>query len=174
MSKVSMYAFSAPTFTRMLKNLSAVLAKAETHAKAKGYDPAVLLSARLAPDMFPLTRQVQIASDTAKGAMARLAGHTAEVIEDTETSFAHLKARIAKTIAIVEGYSEAQLEGSDKREITIKTPSQELKFNGLDFLNAWALPNLYFHITTAYAILRHNGVELGKRDFVGAVPGMGG
>ncbi len=166
MSKVSMYAISAPTFTRMLKNLSAILAKAEAHAKAKNYDPAVLLSARLAPDMFPVLRQVQIAADTAKGAIARLAGHPPEAIEDTETNFAQLQARIAKTIAIVEGYNEAQLEGSEKREVTLKTPNGELKFSGLDFLNGWALPNLYFHITTAYAILRHNGVELGKRDYL--------
>jgi hypothetical protein len=166
MSKVSMYAFSAPTFTRMLRNLSAMLAKAEVHAKAKNYDPAVLLNARLAPDMFPLTRQVQIAADAAKGAIARLAGHAPEAIEDTETSFADLQARIAKTIAIVEGYSEAQLEGSDKREITIKIPNSELKFSGIDFLNTWALPNFYFHITAAYAILRHNGIELSKRDYL--------
>ena len=161
-----MHAFSAPTFARMLRNLSAILAKAEAHAKAKNYDPAVLLSARIAPDMFPLTRQVQIAADAAKGAMARLAGHEPEKIEDNETNFADLQARIAKTIAIVEGYSEAQLEGADKREISIKIPNSELKFNGLDFLNTWALPNFYFHITMAYAILRHNGVELGKRDFL--------
>lgn len=161
-----MHAFSAPTFTRMLRNLSAILAKAEAHAKAKNYDPAVLLSARIAPDMFPLTRQVQIAADAAKGAMARLAGHEPEKIEDNETNFADLQARIARTVAIVEGYSEAQLEGADKREISIKIPNSELKFNGLDFLNTWALPNFYFHITMAYAILRHNGVELGKRDFL--------
>ena len=161
-----MYAFSAPTFTRMLRNLSSILAKAEAHAKARNFDPSVLLGARLAPDMLPLTRQVQIAADTAKGAMARLAGHTPESIEDNETTFADLQARIAKTLAIVEGYSEAQLEGSDKREVSIKIPNNELKFSGIDFLNTWALPNFYFHITTAYAILRHNGVELGKRDFL--------
>lgn len=166
MSKVSMHAFSAPTFTRMLRNLSAILAKAEAHAKAKNIDPSVLLNARLAPDMFPLTRQVQIAADAAKGAIARLAGHTPESIEDKETTFAELQARIAKTISIVEGYSEAQLDGADKREIVIKIPDQELKFNGLDFVNTWALPNFYFHITMAYAILRHNGVDLGKRDFL--------
>jgi uncharacterized protein len=166
MSKVTMHAFSAATFTRMLKNLAAILAKAEAHAKAKGYDPAVLLNARIAPDMFPLTRQVQIAADAAKGAMARLANHAPEVIEDTETTFADLQTRVAKTIAIVEGYSEAQLEGAEKREITVKIPTGDLKFNGLDFLNTWALPNFYFHLTMAYAILRHNGVELGKRDFL--------
>ena len=161
-----MHAFSAPTFVRMLRNLSAMLGKAEAHAKAKNYDPAVLLNDRLAPDMFTLTRQVQIATDHAKGAMARLAGHAPEAIEDTETTFAELQSRIAKVIGIVEGYSEAQLEGSDKREITIKIPNAELKFTGIDYLNTWALPNFYFHVTMAYAILRHNGLDLGKRDFL--------
>jgi uncharacterized protein len=166
MSTISMHAISAPTFIRMLKNLSAILAKGEAHAAAKNFDAAILLNARLAPDMLPLTRQVQIASDVAKGAMARLANHEAEKIEDNETDFAQLQARVAKTIAIVEGYSAAQLEGSAAREVILKTPNGDLKMNGLDFLNGWALPNLYFHITTAYAILRHNGVEVGKRDFL--------
>jgi hypothetical protein len=166
MSKPSMHAFSAPTFARMLRNLSAMLAKAEAHAKAKSFDPAVLLNDRLAPDMFTLTRQVQIATDHAKGAMARLAGHVPEAIEDKEASFAELQARIAKVIGLVESYTETQLEGSDKRDITIKIPNAELKFNGLDYLNTWALPNFYFHVTMAYAILRHNGVDLGKRDFL--------
>ena len=166
MSKISMHALSAPVFARMLRNLSAMLAKAETQAKAKGYDPSVLLNARLAPDMFPLTRQVQIATDHAKGAMARLAGHAPETIEDTETTFAHLQARIAKVIALVEGYAEAKLEGSDKREVTIKIPGSELKFEGLTYLSGFALPNFYFHMACAYAILRHNGIELGKRDFL--------
>ncbi len=166
MSKISMHALSAPVFTRMLKNLAAILAKAETQAKAKNYDPSVLLNSRLAPDMFALTRQVQIATDHAKGAMARLAGHVPEAIEDTETTFAHLQARIAKTLALVAGYSEAQLEGSEKREVTIKIPGSELKFTGYDYLTGFALPNFYFHMTTAYAILRHNGIELSKRDFL--------
>lgn len=166
MSKVSMYAVSAPTFVRMLKNLSAMLGKAEAHAKAKNFDAAVLLNDRLAPDMFTLTRQVQIATDHAKGAMARLAGHAPEAIEDTETTIAQLQARIAKVIGIVEGYKPEQLEGAATREITIKIPSSELKFDGLSYLNSWALPNFYFHATMAYAILRHNGVELGKKDFL--------
>ncbi|MBL8536949.1 MAG: DUF1993 domain-containing protein [Hyphomonadaceae bacterium] len=166
MSQVSMHAFSAPTFARMLRNLSAMLAKAEAHAKAKNFDPAVLLNDRLAPDMFTLTRQVQIATDHAKGAMARLAGKQPEVIPDTDTTIADLQARIAKVIAIVESITPAQLEGADKREISIKIPNQELKFSGIDYLNGWALPNFYFHMTMAYAILRHNGVELGKRDFL--------
>jgi hypothetical protein len=166
MSQVSLYACSAPVFVRMLNNLSAMLANAEAHAKAKNYDVAVLLNARLAPDMFPLTRQVQIAADAAKGAMARLAGRQPEAIEDTETTLAQLQARIARTVAIVESYAERDFEGAATREITLKIPNGELKFIGGDFLNAWALPNFYFHIATAYAILRHNGVELGKRDFL--------
>jgi hypothetical protein len=166
MTKLSMHAVSAPTFTRMLRNLSAILAKAESCAKAKGYEPAALLNARLAPDMFPLTRQVQIATDQAKGCMARLAGHAPEAIEDNETTFPELQARIAKVIAIVEGYTEAQLEGSQTREVSVKIPDSELKFTGLEYVNTWALPNFYFHVTMAYAILRHNGVELGKRDFL--------
>jgi hypothetical protein len=166
MTKLSMHAITAPVFTRMLQNLAAILAKAEQQAKAKGYDPGVLLNARLAPDMFTLTRQVQIATDHAKGAMARLATHQPEAIEDTEATFAELKARIAKTLAIVESYKPEQLDGSETREITIKIPNAELKFNGLDYVNTWAMPNFYFHVTMAYAILRHNGIELGKRDFL--------
>lgn len=166
MSKVSMYAVSAPTFVRMLKNLSAMLSKAEAHAKAKNFDAAVLLNDRLAPDMFTLTRQVQIATDHAKGAMARLGGHVPETIEDTETTIAQLQARIAKVIGIVEAYKPEQLEGAAAREITIKIPGSELKFDGMTYLNSWALPNFYFHATMAYAILRHNGVELGKKDFL--------
>lgn len=166
MTKLTMHAVTAPVFTRMLKNLSAILAKAEQQAKAKGYDPAVLLNDRLAPDMLTLTRQVQIATDHAKGCMARLAGHTPESIPDTDTNFADLQARLAKVIGIVEGYKPEQLEGSEDREITIKIPNAELKFSGLDYVNGWALPNFYFHVTTAYAILRHNGIELGKRDFL--------
>jgi uncharacterized protein len=162
----NLHAFSATTFSRMLKNLSAMLTKAEAHAKAKNFDPAVLLNDRLAPDMFTLTRQVQIATDHAKGAMARLAGHAPEAIEDKETTIAELQARIAKVVAIVEGYKPEQLVGAETREISIKIPSQELKFSGLDYLNTWALPNFYFHLTMAYAILRHNGVDLGKRDFL--------
>ena len=166
MTKLSMHAISAPVFVRMLKNLSSMLAKGEQQAKAKGYDPAILLGARLAPDMLPLTRQVQIATDHAKGAMARLAGHTAEAIEDTETSFAQLQSRIQKVINIVEGYKEEQLVGSESREVTIKLPGTELKFDGLTYLTGFAFGNFYFHVTTAYAILRHNGSDLGKRDFL--------
>jgi hypothetical protein len=166
MTKLSMHAVSAPVFVRMLNNLSSILAKAEQQAKTKGYDPGVLLNARLAPDMFALTRQVQIATDHAKGCVARLAGHQVEAIEDTETTFAELQARIRKVLAIVEGYKPEQLDGSESREITIKIPNMELKFTGLDYVNQWAMPNFYFHVTTAYAILRANGIELGKKDFL--------
>ncbi len=166
MTKLSMHAISAPVFARMLRNLSAILTKAEAQAKSKGYDPAVLLNARLAPDMFALTRQVQIATDHAKGAVARLTGNTPEAIEDTETTFAELQARIAKVIAIVESLKPEAYEGSETREISIKIPTTELKFSGLDYINQWAMPNFYFHLVTAYDILRANGVELGKRDFL--------
>jgi uncharacterized protein len=165
-TKLSMHAISAPIFMGRLRSLSAILSKAEQQAKAKGYDPAVLLGDRLAPDMFTLTRQVQIATDHAKGCMARLAGKPPEAIEDTETSFADVQARIARVLALVESYQEADLVGSETREITIKIPNAELKFTGLDYVNQWAMPNFYFHITMAYAILRHNGIELGKRDFL--------
>lgn len=161
-----MHAISAPVFARMLKNMAAMLAKAESQAKAKSYEPNVLLNARLAPDMFPLVRQVQIATDHAKGAMARLAGHAPEAIEDSEMTFADVQARLARVIRIVEGYTEAQLEGAEKRAVTIKIPGSELKFDGLTYLTGFALPNFYFHLTAAYAILRHNGIELGKRDFL--------
>ena len=165
-AKLSMHAITAPVFTSRLKSLSAILRKAEQQAKAKGYDPTVLLNGRLAPDMFHLIRQVQIATDQAKGCMARLAGHAPEAIEDTEATFAQLQARIAKVIGIVEGYKESDLEGSETREVTVKIPDSELKFSGLDYVSTWAMPNFYFHVTTAYAILRHNGIELGKRDFL--------
>lgn len=161
-----MHAAAVPTFARMLRNLDSILEKAEAHAKAKNIDPSVFLSARLAPDMHPLTRQVQMACDSAKGAIARLAGKTPEAHADKETTFAELHARIARVIDIVNSFSPADLEGSETREITIQIPNAEFKFAGSDYLFTWVLPNFYFHITTAYAILRHNGVDLGKRDFL--------
>jgi hypothetical protein len=171
MTKLSMHAVSAPVFARMLRNLSAILAKAEQQAKQKNYDMAVLLSSRLAPDMLPLTRQIQIATDSAKGAMARLAGQTAVVIEDTETTLPQLQARLKKVIDIVESYSEADLAGSENREVVLKLPNTEMKFDGLTFLTGFALPNFFFHVTTAYSILRHNGIELGKMDFLASAGG---
>jgi hypothetical protein len=165
--KLSMHQASAARFAAMLRNLSGLLDKAEAHCAARKIDPAALTAFRLYPDMFPLTRQVQIACDTAKGAVARLAGVEVPKHEDTEQSFAELKARIAKTLQFVDGFKPAQLEGSDEREVTIRQRGQDVRMTGLDYLLAVAQPNFYFHVATAYNILRHNGVEIGKRDFLG-------
>jgi len=164
---ISMYQASAPRYARMLRNLSAILGKAQAHCDAKKLDAAALTGYRLYPDMFPFTRQVQIACDQAKGAVARLAGVEPPKHEDTEQSFADLQARIAKTLDFVESVKPAQLDGSETREVVLKLRSGELKFKGADYLFNHAYPNFYFHVTTAYAILRHNGVEIGKKDFVG-------
>jgi hypothetical protein len=162
-----MYQASAPRFARMLRNLSAVLAKAQAHAEAKKLDPAALTTFRLFPDMFTLTRQVQIACDQAKGAVARLAGVEVPKHEDTEQTIAELQARIARTLDYVESIKPAQIDGSEEREVVLKMRAGELKFKGIDYLFNHAYPNFYFHVTTTYAMLRHNGVELGKKDFVG-------
>jgi hypothetical protein len=162
-----MYQASAPRFVHMLKNLAAILDKAQAHCDARKIDPLVLASYRLYPDMFPMSRQVQIACDTAKACVARLAGVEIPEHEDTEKTFAELRARIAKTIDFVETVTPAQLDGSEDRDIVYRIGSEERRFKGMQYLlgNAW--PNFYFHVTTAYDILRHNGVELGKRDFLG-------
>lgn len=164
---ISMYQASVPVFVRMLTNLDAILRKAQAHAEARKIDPTVLLQSRLYPDMFPLVRQAQIAGDTAKGCTARLAGAEPPRYEDTEASFAELYARIDKTIAYVKSVSAGQIDGSEERTVTIKLRDRTLTFPGLAYLLHYALPNFYFHVTTAYAILRHNGVELGKPDFLG-------
>ena len=165
---ISMHSASAPIFVKLLGNLLGVLDKAEAHAAARKFDPANYLGLRLAPDMLPFTRQVQIASDAAKGAMARLAGVDVPKWEDNEASFADLRARIQKTIDYVKGFAPAQIDGSEQREITIPMRQGDpLKFDGETFLKHFALPNFFFHATTAYALLRHAGVELGKRDFLG-------
>ena len=164
---ISMYQASAPRFARMLRNLSAILAKAQAHCEAKQLDPAALTTCRLFPDMFPLTRQVQIACDQAKGAVARLAGVEPPKHEDSEQTFPELQARIAKVLDYVESMKAAQIDGSETRDVVLKLRSGELKFKGVDYLFNHAYPNFYFHVTTAYDILRHNGVELGKKDFVG-------
>ncbi|MBC9250791.1 hypothetical protein A9179_10935 [Pseudomonas alcaligenes] len=166
---LSMYQASIPVFTRMLGNLSNILAKAEAFAESKGIDPAVLINARLAPDMYPLARQVQIASDAVKGCVARLAQVEIPSFADTETSFPELQERIAKTLKFIEGISAEQVNGSESRTVTIKLPGRELNFDGQTFLLNFSQPNLYFHITTAYAILRHNGLSLGKMDYLGSV-----
>jgi hypothetical protein len=165
--QISMFQASAPRFANTLKNLSAILDKAQTHADAKKIDPKVLTAARLYPDMFPMARQVQSACDTAKGAVARLAGVEIPVHEDTEQTFEELKARIAKTIAFINTIKPAQVDGSEDKEVVLKFRSGEVKFKGIQYLLGHALPNFYFHVTTAYDILRHNGVEVGKRDYIG-------
>lgn len=162
-----MYQASAPRFANMLRNLSALIDKAEAHCAAKKIDPAALTGYRLYPDMFPFTRQVQIACDTAKGAAARLAGVEIPKHEDTEQSFAELKARIAKTLDFVESVPASKIDGSEEKEIVLAMRSGERRFKGMQYLLGFAYPNFYFHVTTAYDILRHNGVELGKTDYIG-------
>jgi hypothetical protein len=162
-----MYQASAPRFVSMLRNLAALIDKAEAHCAAKKIDPAALTSFRLYPDMFPFTRQVQIACDTAKGAVARLAGVEIPKHEDSERSFAELKARIAKTIDFVESVKPERVDGAEEKDIVLAMRSGELRFKGMQYLLGFAYPNFYFHVTTAYNILRHNGVEVGKQDFIG-------
>jgi uncharacterized protein len=164
-----MYQASVPAFLTMLKNLTAILDKAEAYVADREIDPQVLLSWRLAPDMFPLTRQVQIAADFAKGTTARLAGKEVPKYADDETSFAELKARIAKTVKFVESIAAKDFDGSENRDITLTVGGQELRFKGEPYLVHFALPNFYFHATTAYDILRRCGVDIGKRDFIGAI-----
>ncbi len=164
-----MYAMSVPVFVKSLGSLSAILDKAAAHAEARKIDPSVLLAARLYPDMFALTKQVQVACDFAKGSVARLAGQEPPKYDDTETTIDALKARIARTITFVQGFAESQFEGSETREISLKIRDQVLTYKGYPYLAHIALPNFFFHAVTAYDILRHNGVELGKRDFIGTV-----
>jgi hypothetical protein len=153
----------------MLRNLSAWLDKAEAHAAAKKFDVAVLLNARLAPDMLNFIKQIQIACDAAKGGTARLAGIEVPSWEDKEQTVAELKARIQRTIDYVQSVPAAQIEGSETRAISVPMRNRDpLQFDGENFLRHWSLPNFFFHVTTAYAILRHNGVELGKPDYLGA------
>jgi hypothetical protein len=165
---ISMHSASAPIFVKMLGNLLLLLDKAEAYAATRKFDSANYLGLRLAPDMLPFTRQIQIASDGAKGAMARLAGSEIPKWEDNEASLADLRARIHKTIDYVKGFTPAQIDGSEDREITIPMRSGDpLKFNGETFLKHFALPNFFFHVTTAYVLLRHAGVDVGKTDFLG-------
>jgi hypothetical protein len=164
-----MYQASVPAFLKTLGNLSAILDKAEAFASARKIEEAVLLNWRLAPDMFPLTRQVQIAADFAKGTPARLAGVEVPKYDDNETSFAALKDRIARTVKFVESLKRADIEGSEDRDISITVGGQDRHFKGEPYLVHFALPNFYFHAATAYDILRACGLEIGKRDFIGAM-----
>ena len=164
---VSMYDISVPVFSRTLQSLSGILDKAIAYAEAKKFDGKVLVESRLFPDMFPLSRQVQIACDFAKGCSARLAGIEPPKYEDNEATLEELKARVKKTLDFIGTIKPQQLQGSETRTITHEMRVQTLKMPGLQYLTGFALPNFYFHATTAYALLRHNGLELGKRDFIG-------
>ena len=171
--KISVHAVSVELLTNTLANLSHLLEKGHAHAVARKYDPALLLASRLAPDMFPLTRQVQIASDMSKFGVSRLAGVEAPKFEDKEQTIEELRARIARTIDFIKGVPASALEGSEDRIVKVPLRDRTLEFKGLDYLLRWVIPNVYFHVTTAYAILRHAGVEIGKTDFLtGGGPGF--
>lgn len=166
---ISMYLASIPPILRTLTNLRAVLEKAAAHAEARKIDPSVLINARLYPDMFPLSRQVQIATDNAKGAASRLAGREPPKYEDNESTFPELVARIDKTIALLETFKPEHIDGSEDKTITLPMHDRTLTFKGMPYLLDYVLPNIYFHVTIAYAILRHSGVEIGKKDFLGKI-----
>ncbi|MEO6030849.1 MAG: DUF1993 domain-containing protein [Burkholderiaceae bacterium] len=166
---ITMYSASVPVFVRMLGNLDAWLVKAEAHAQARKFDSSVYLAARLAPDMLPFTKQIQIACDGAKFGVARLAGVEAPKHEDTEASVAELRERIRQTIAFVQSVPAAQIEGTEAKDVTIPRRTGPMTLKGEFFLKHYVLPNFYFHVTTAYALLRHNGVEIGKMDYLGAL-----
>ena len=169
---ISMYQASVPVFAQYLRGLSGVLDKAEAHCTAKKIDPVVLTGSRLIADMFPLARQVQIACDFAKGVTARLAGAEVPAWEDTEKTIPELKARIQKTITFIEGFKPAQIDGSEGREISLKVAGNPVTFKGQPYLLNFGMGHFYFHTAAAYSILRANGVDIGKRDFIGPMPGM--
>jgi hypothetical protein len=164
---ISMYQASAPVLVQSLKGLLRVIDKAEAHAQARKLDEQVLLQTRIFPDMFPFVRQCQIVTDNAKGAVARLAGQTPPAYEDTEASFAELRARVAKTIAFVETFTPEQIDGSEAREVVLKFPNGAMEFAGQQYLLHFVLPNVFFHATTAYDLMRQAGVELTKGDYMG-------
>ena len=161
-----MFDATIPPLCRTLNNLAHILKKGEEHAIAKEIAPEVFFNARLFPDMYPLSRQVQIATDMSKGAGARLAGLEIPKYEDDETTFADLQARIAKTVAFLESINPALFEGAETRQVEMMVRKAKMEFTGQDYLLKWVMPNVYFHVTTAYNILRHNGLELGKPDFL--------
>ena len=165
--KISMHAMSHDVFKKALTQLLHVLDKAVASAKARGFDTSVLVNSRLAPDMFPFVKQVQLTSDFAKNSMARLAGVDPPKFDDVETTMDELVARVKKTIDYIDSVQPAALEGSETRQIVIKLRDRTVEFPGLVFLQTWALPNFFFHHVTAYNLLRHNGVDIGKRDFLG-------
>jgi len=164
---MSIYDQLVPPFTQMLESLDKVLSKAEADAAARKIDPQVFVNGRLAPDMLPLTRQVQIMTDQCKGGASRLAGQEPPKWADDEANFADLHARVAKTIAHLKSFKPAQFDGAETRAIELKFPNTTFNFTGKDYFLKFVVPNFYFHYTTAYAILRHNGVQIGKADFIG-------
>ena len=164
---ISMHAMSHGVFKKALTQLLHVMDKGAANSKARNFDVSVLVSARLAPDMLPFTRQVQLTSDFAKNSMARLAGIDPPKFEDSETTMDELVARVKKTIDYIDSVSAAALEGSETRDIKIALRDRTVEFKGLAFLQVWAIPNFFFHHVTAYNLLRHNGVDIGKRDFLG-------
>ena len=166
---ISMYQASVPRIVNMLTNLDHLLDKALVHIESKKWNEAALTQFRLYPDMLPMTRQVQIACDTAKGVVARLAGVDIPAYEDNELSFGDLKQRIAKTMAFVNSFTAAQIDGTEDKDIVTKRGDVETHYKGMQFLLNHAMPNIYFHVTTVYTILRHNGIEIGKRDYLGKV-----
>jgi hypothetical protein len=167
---ITMYSASVPVFVRMLGNVGSWLDKAEAHAAARKFDPSVYLGARLAPDMLPFSKQIQIACDAVKFCVARLAGVESPKFEDNETSIAELRERIAKTIAYVRSIAPAQIDGSDGKDISVPRRDGSMTMKGEVYLKHFVLPNFYFHVTTTYALLRHYGVDLGKGDFLGSMP----
>jgi hypothetical protein len=167
--QISMYRASVPVFARALRNLVAILKKAETSAAERKIDPAVLLNYRLAPDMFALTRQVQIATDMAKGCASRLAGVEIPSYEDKEATFGELVARVERCIAYLESFKPGQIDGTEDKTIVLKRPTGDVSYPGLQYLLEYVTPNVYFHCTSTYAILRHCGVGIGKKDFIGAL-----
>ncbi len=166
---MTLFEQTVPVFARMLGNLDTLLDKAQAHAEVAKYDVAAVLSSRLFPDMFTLTRQVQLATDFAKGACARLAGQEVPRWEDTETTLPQLKARLRKALDYLASFTPAQFDQAATRAIELKTPVGVFHFTGDSFVSTWALPNFYFHVTTAYNLLRHNGVPVGKLDFIGKI-----
>ena len=167
---LSLFDASIPTFLHTLRSLQNILEKGVAHAEARKFDPNVLATLRLYPDMLPLNRQVQIASDAAKGAAARLSATEPPKFEDNETTMAELIARVAKTIDYLQSFKPAQFEGADGRVVTVKSPRNTFNFTAADYVRHWALPNFFFHVTLTYALLRHGGVEIGKADYLGSVP----
>jgi len=168
---LSMHRASAPVFVRALKVLASLLEKGEAHAKAQGLDPDTLVAARLAEDMLPLSGQVQRASDASKGAVARLTGVEAPAMADEETTLAQLRKRVADTLAYIESVDPEAFDGSEDRTVELKLPGGTLTFTGEDYLLGFALPNFFFHVVTAYDVLRHKGVPIGKLDYIGPVQG---